>query len=84
MPQTKQIKATHASNSVNNWLKRTTESLKTSHCFRHAMRDRLRSVEAPDDIQNEIGGWGRKTVGQSYGEGYQLKTKQNYLSKVVL
>ncbi|MEW6435739.1 MAG: tyrosine-type recombinase/integrase [Pseudomonadota bacterium] len=77
------IRATHASNTVNKWLKATTKSEKTSHSFRHAMRDRLRAVRAPDDVQNEIGGWGTRTVGQGYGEGYSLEAKSEYLTKVV-
>jgi integrase len=77
------IKATHASNTINKWLKRRTVTNKTSHSFRHSMRDRLRDVMAPEEVQNEIGGWGRKTIGQGYGERYALERKQEYLLKVV-
>ena len=78
-----EIKTTYASNTINKWLKSTSGTKKTSHCFRHSMRDRLREAKASEDIQNEIGGWGRKTIGQSYGEGYALKMKREFLSKVV-
>ena len=27
------------------------------HSFRHSMRDRLREVECPSDIIDQIGGW---------------------------
>ena len=48
------------------------------------MRDRLREVRAPEEIQNDVGGWGGKTIGQSYGEGRSLKSMQEYLLKIVL
>ena len=50
----------------------------------HTMRDRLRHVEAPEDIQNVIGGWGTKTVGMGYGEGYRLEQLKGWLDKVVI
>lgn len=79
-----QIKATHAANTINKWLQTVTNTDKTSHCFRHAMRDRLRHVGAPSDIQDAIGGWGSRTVGMGYGEGYRLEQLKGYLDKVVL
>lgn len=44
------LKATHASNTINKWLQSVTKTTKTSHSFRHSMRDRLRHVGAPVDI----------------------------------
>ncbi len=43
------------------------------HSFRHSMRDRLRAVEGPSDVIDQIGGWATEEVGQRYGEGYELK-----------
>ena len=37
------------------------------------MRDRLRAVECPSDVINQIGGWAIEGVGQAYGEGYEPK-----------
>ena len=42
------------------------------HSLRHSMRDRLRAVECPSDIIDQIGGWSSATVGSSYGKGYEL------------
>jgi hypothetical protein len=42
------------------------------HSFRHSLRDRLRAVECPSDIIDQIGGWSTGTVGASYGKGYEL------------
>ena len=37
------------------------------------MRDRLRAVNCPPEMIDQIGGWSRETIGQGYGEGYDLK-----------
>ena len=43
------------------------------HRFRHSMRDRLRAVECPSDVIDQIGGWATEGVGQGYGKGLELK-----------
>ena len=48
--------ATHASNALNKWLKKDFDGL-TAHCLRHTFRDRLRAVECPIDLIDQIGGW---------------------------
>ena len=60
--------ATHASNAVNKWLKKDFGGL-TVHCLRHTFKDRLRAIECPTDVIDQIGGWSRKGVGESYGRG---------------
>ena len=42
------------------------------HSFRHSMRNRLRAVECPNEIIDQIGGWSSMDVGESYGEGFPL------------
>ncbi len=79
-----EINSNAALQAINNWLKSFPFDDKTSHSFRHGMRDRLREVRAPEEVQNDVGGWGGKTIGQGYGEGYSLKTMQEFLLKVVL
>jgi integrase len=65
--------ATHASNALNNWLKKDFGGL-TAHSLRHTMRDRLRAVECPMDMIDQIGGWRSVGgVGARYGEGYGLE-----------
>ena len=44
----------------------------TMHSFRDSMRDRLRAVDCPSDIIDQIDGWATEGVGQGYGESYQL------------
>ena len=62
--------ATHASNVVNKWLKKDFGGL-TAHSLRHTIRDRLRAVECPMDMIDQIGGWRSVGgVGAGYGHGY--------------
>ena len=37
------------------------------------MRDRLRAVECPKEIIDQINGWSSTDVGESYGEGFDMK-----------
>ena len=74
--------ATHASNAVNKWLKRDFGGL-TAHCLRHTMRDRLRAVECPMDMIDQIGGWKSVAgIGESYGRGYSTQQIRGWLVKV--
>ena len=54
------------------------------HGFRHAMRDRLREVDCPSDVMDEVGGWSKSSVGQAYGQGSSIERLHGYMSKVVL
>ncbi|MFN3259736.1 MAG: tyrosine recombinase XerC [Pikeienuella sp.] len=78
------IQATHASNAVNGWLKREFDG-KTAHCLRHAFRDRLRAVECPLELIDQLGGWASVgSVGSGYGKGYGLEAKTAWLSRLRL
>ncbi len=48
--------ANAASAGLNKWLKAPVPDGAAMHGFRHAMRDRLRAVECPSDIVDQIGG----------------------------
>lgn len=62
-----------ASAALNKWLKtRVSGEGVVIHSFRHSLRDRLRGVECPSDIIDQIGGWKTEGVGESYGHGYRL------------
>ena len=50
--------------------------------MRHSFRDRLRAVEAPTDMIDQLGGWTLKSVGQGYGDGYDLALLAKYLCKI--
>ena len=51
------------------------------HSFRHSMRDRLRAVECPKEIIDQIGGWSSSDVGESYGEAFPLDKIEEWLVK---
>ena len=53
------------------------------HSFRHSMRDRLREVQCPADMIDQIGGWSTAGLGQAYGEGYGLNKKSGCLRKII-
>ena len=53
------------------------------HSFRHSMRDRLRAVNCPSDMIDQIGGWSSGKVGEGYGEGYHAEQLSNYIRMLV-
>tara|TARA_B110000211_G_scaffold143203_1_gene163464 strand:+ start:398 stop:865 length:468 start_codon:yes stop_codon:yes gene_type:complete len=74
--------ATHASNALNKWLKRDFEGL-TAHCLRHTMRDRLRALECPLDMIDQLCGWSSVGgIGVSYGRGYAVDQMRSWMEKV--
>ena len=75
-------KADYASNSLNKWLRKHVLSGCVVHSFRHSMRDRLRAVECPSEIIDQIGGWTTFGVGQQYGEGFTLKIIQRFIKQI--
>lgn len=73
--------ADSASAALNKWAKKFVPE-RTLHCFRHAMRDQLRSVICPEAITKEIGGWSsHNDISVHYGQGYPLEIKREWLSK---
>ena len=77
-------KADHASAALGKWLKKDFDGL-TAHCLRHTFRDRLRAVECPLELIDQIGGWSSfKTIGSSYGKGYPLQSVQNFIKKIAI
>jgi integrase len=74
--------ATHASNALNKWLKKGLGGL-TAHCLRHTFRDRLRAIECPMDLIDQIGGWKSvSSIGNSYGKGYRIKQIKVFFYKI--
>ena len=68
----KVCKANSASAALNKWLKQTIGDGYVMHSFRHSMRDRLRAVECPSEMIDQIGGWANRSVGEGYGDGYGI------------
>ena len=77
------IRSTHASNAFNKTLRKDFPD-RTAHSLRHTFRDRLRAVECPLELIDSLGGWSSVgTVGSSYGLGYSLSQKRNWIEKMV-
>jgi len=76
--------ANSASAAINKWIKTVADSDAVIHGLRHSFRDRLRAVEAPSEVIDQLGGWSLKTVGQGYGDGYSVEILSKWLEKIVI
>ena len=70
-----------ASAALNKWLKTATNQDVVIHGLRHTFRDRLRAVEAPLDMIDQLGGWSLQSVGQGYGDGYSIEKLSEWMLK---
>ncbi len=75
----KGCKANSASAALNKWLKQTIGDGYVMHSFRHSMRDRLRSVNCPSEMIDQIGGWSKRSVGEAYGDGYTISQLRGWM-----
>ena len=75
--------ANSASAAINKWLKPRVPDGCVVHSFRHSLRDRLRAVQCPSDMIDQIGGWSTAGVGQSYGEGYSLNSMIKWCELII-
>ena len=76
--------ANSASAALNKWLKKKIGSGYSIHSFRHSMRDRLRAVECPSEVIDQIGGWLSQGVGNSYGKGHKVEITFKWVCKIKL
>ncbi len=72
-----------ASAALNKWMKEQMSESYVIHGFRHSFRDRLRAVECPSEIIDQLGGWSLKSVGQGYGKGYDLDILYEYIKRLI-
>ena len=75
---TSSTNANSASAAINKWLKPKVPEGYVIHAF----RDRLRAVQCPSDMIDQIGGWSTAGVGQAYGEGYSLEKKWEWVERI--
>ena len=52
------------------------------HGVRHSFRDRLRAVECPTEIIDQLGGWRLKSMGQGYGKGYEINIMLKWIKLI--
>ncbi|MEK9709071.1 MAG: DUF6538 domain-containing protein [Alphaproteobacteria bacterium] len=74
--------ANSASATLNKWMKGIIGNEYVIHGLRHSLRDRLRAVECPSDITDQIGGWTTEGVGHGYGRGYSLEVMAKWMRKI--
>lgn len=74
--------ANSASAALNKWLGDKVPPGCVVHSFRHSLRDRLRAVECPSDVVDQIGGWTTAGEGVSYGGGYPLEVTGKWLRQI--
>ena len=74
--------ANSASAALNKWMKEKLSKQYVIHGFRHSFRDRLRAVECPLEIIDQLGGWSFKSVGQGYGKGYELSVLNKWMKQI--
>ena len=80
---TSSTNANSASAAINKWLKPRVLEGCVIHSFRHSLRDRLRAVQCPSDMIDQIGGWSTAGVEQAYGERYGLEKKWEWVQRIV-
>ncbi len=52
------------------------------HGLRHSLRDRLRAVECPSDIIDQIVGWNTTGIGRAYGKGYSVEILAKWMQNI--
>ena len=78
------VMLTMHSAALNKWLKKDFDGL-TAHCLRHTFRDRLRAVECPLELIDQIGGWRSvSSIGAKYGKGYPLQSVWNLIKNIAI
>ena len=70
--------ANSASAAINKWLKPRVPEGCVVHSFRHSMRDRLREVQCPADMIDQIGGWSTAGIGKPMG-GYSVSRLHDFM-----
>ncbi len=74
--------ANSASAALNKWLKEQLTESFVVHGLRHGFRDRLRAVECPSEIIDQLGGWSLRSVGEGYGKGFELEVLYKWIGEL--
>ena len=75
----KECHSNSASAALNNWLKQVAGPDYVIHSFCHSMRDRIRAVNCPTDMIDQIGGLSSGKIGAGYGEGFKVSQLHAHL-----
>ena len=71
-----------ASAALNKWLKPRIPKGYVIHSLRHSMRDRLRAVNCPTEIIDQVGGWSIQKIGHKYGKGFELMQIYEWIKNI--
>ena len=74
--------ANSASAALNKWLKSKLTNDYVIHGLRHSFRDRLRAIECPSEIIDQLGGWSLRSIGQGYRKGYELSVLTKWMNQI--
>jgi len=74
--------ANSASAALNKWLVARCGPGYSMHSLRHSLRERMRQIECPADLIDQIGGWTTAGQGQAYGTGYPLSVASKWMRKL--
>ncbi len=74
--------ANSASATLNKWMKTIIGGDYVVHSLRHSIRDRLRVVECPSEIIDQVGGRSTTGIGHGYGKGYRIKILAKCMQKI--
>ena len=72
-----------ANAALNKWLKINFSEEAVVHGLRHSLRDRLRAVNCPTEMIDQLGGWSIGNVGGRYGAGFSLEAMYGSLATMV-
>lgn len=73
-----------ASAAINKWLKSIVGNEFVIHGLRHSFRDRLRDENVPTEVIDQLGGWSLQTIGQQYGNGFNLSQLHKNIKRISL
>lgn len=75
--------ADSASSAINKYLREngvTPTEQHSLYSLRHAFKDRLRDIQAPEEVIDNL--MGHKSRGPKYGRGHILETKLEWLERI--
>ena len=78
----KECNTNSASATLNKWLKEKLINDYVIHGLRHSFRDRLRAIECPSEIIDQLGGWSLRSIGQGYGKGYDINVLLKWIRAI--
>jgi integrase len=77
-----EVRSDAASATINKFFSKTLNIPRTTHSFRHAMKDLLRDAGIPEEMSKALLGHGSRSVADQYGSGFNLQRKAEALERI--